>query len=439
MTTDAPSPGHGTPRERAAWVLFDFANSPLPTILLTAFGNVYFAQVLVGEAGLALGPLTLAPKTAWGVAMGLSMALVTVTSPFLGRIADRRRAKRAFLTAYVLVGVAASFALGLVPPGAGLAAFLLYVLANFAFEGAYVFYNAFLPELAPPERVGRLSGWAWGIGYAGGLGALILAKPLIPDEYAAADAAAASRIFFLVAAWYLVFSVPSLLFLRDRPERARDVAGAPDPAPPSVGELRAILRGLAAHPSIVAFLLAFFLYNDAVTTVIQFTGIYTNEVLGFTPADNVDLFLVMNGVALPGAIVFGFVQDRLGGRRTVQLTLLVWIAVVAGAYLSRTKADFWPVAFLAATVIGATQSASRALMARLAPADRVAEHMGLLALSGKASAIVGPVLYGAVASGFATEADPGRGNRIAVAALGLFFVVALGLLFRVREPEPPRP
>lgn len=425
---------HGTLRERIAWVLFDFANSPFPTILLTAFGNVYFAQVLVGEAGLALGPWTLAPKTAWGVAMGLSMALVTVTSPFLGRIADRRRAKRAFLAAYVAVGVVASLALGFVPPGAGLAAFLLYVVANFAFEGAYVFYNAFLPELAPPERVGRLSGWAWGVGYAGGLGALILVRPLIPTEYDAAQAAAASNVFFLVAGWYLVFSVPSLLFLRDRPDRARDVAAAADPAPPSAGELRAIVRGLAAHPVIVAFLAAFFLYNDAVTTVIQFTGIYTNEVLGFTPAENVNLFLVMNGVALPGAIAFGFVQDRLGGRRTVQLTLLVWIAVVAGAYLSRTKADFWPVAFLAATVIGATQSASRALMARLAPADRVAEHMGLLALSGKASAIVGPVLYGAVASGFASEADPGRGNRIALAALGVFFVVAFVILFRVREP-----
>lgn len=428
---------YGSRGERGAWVLFDFANSPFVTLLVTVFGGPYFTQVLVGPAGLDLGVVTLAPKTAWGWALGLSMLAVTVTSPVLGRLADRRGWKRRFLAGYVLLTVAATVGLSLLPPGAGIPAFLLYVLANFGFEGAYVFYNAFLPQLAPPHRVGRLSGWAWGIGYAGGLIALIAVGPLTPETLDAVGAGAGNvpGIYLVVAAWYLLFSAPALLFLKDRPPATRpDGEASSEAGAAVVGNLRAIVAGLRARPAIAFFLAAFFLYNDALTTVIHFTAIYTDEVLAFTPEDTRFLFIVMNVVALPGAIGFGFLQDRIGGLWTLRINLLIWIAVVIVAVLAQSKGDFWPAAFLAATVIGATQSASRALMARLAPADRVGEYMGLLALSGKGSSALGPILYGTIASAFATAADPAAGNRIAVGLLGGFFLVGLFLLGRVREP-----
>jgi len=434
-SSDASAP-RGSRRERTAWVLFDFANSPFVTILITVLGGPWFTQVLVGPAGLDLGFVTLAPKTAWGVALGTSMLLVTVTSPFLGRLADRRGWKRRFLASYVLLTVVATVGLAALPAGSGIAAFLLYVIANFAFEGAYVFYNAFLPELAPPSRVGRLSGIAWGVGYAGGLAALVAVGPWTPaslDDVGAAGGGNVPAIYLSVAAWYLLFSGPALLFLRDRPPApTRSDDGDGQGGPTAWSELLAILRGLRSQPAIAFFLAAFFLYNDALTTVIHFTAIYTDEVLGFTPKDTRWLFIVMNVVALPGAIGFGYLQDRIGGLWTLRINLVIWIAVVVLAVLAQTKGDFWPAAFLAATVIGATQSASRALMARLAPAERVGEYMGLLALSGKGSSALGPVLYGVLASAFATAADPAAGNRVAVSVLGGFFVVALGLLGRVR-------
>ncbi len=417
-------------RERVAWCLFDFANSAFPTIALTAFGGMYFVGVLVGERGVDIAGMHLGPSAAWGIALSLSMALVTLTSPIMGAIADRSGRKRLLMGVYVAICVAATAGLGVLPPGSGVAAFVLYVVANFAFEGAYVFYNAFLPELTTPDRIGRLSGQGWALGYVGGLLALIVCLPLTPADYAPEHAGAASAIYFVVAGWYLVFSVPSLLWLRDRARPGRPEGGYVRSA---FSELAQTLRNARAYRPILVFLAAYFLYNDGITTVIEFVSVFTGEVLAFTPGDNVLLFLVLNVIAAPAALFFGHVLDRVGGRRTIRVTLVLWMAVVAGAALVTTKAPFWGVAVVAAIVIGATQSSSRALMARLAPRHRVGEFMGLLALSGKASAVFGPALYGAVAESAEVPGSPGSGHRIAILVIGSFFLVAFLIMGRVDE------
>ena len=430
---EALAPYPSTLRARAAWALFDFANSPFPTVALTAFGAPYFASVLVGEEGLALGPWVLGGEAAWGAAISLSMLLVTLSAPVLGALADRSGRKRVFLGVYVAVGVAATAGLGFVAPGQARAAFALYVLANFAFEGAYVFYNAFLPELAPPERVGRLSGAAWGVGYLGGLGALVAVRGWIPESYEAAAATDAGKVYLVVAAWYALFSLPMLLFVRD----AGEPKGRPDEGwvRGAFREVGGTLRAIRRYRPIAIFLVAYFLYTDALTTEIEFTGIYTKEVLAFTPSDNVQLFLVLNLVAAPGALAFGWLLDKIGAKRAISISLVLWIATVVAAVLATTKTQFWPAAFLAAVVIGATQSSSRAFMAQLAPKGRSGEFMGFLALSGKASAIAGPLVYGAVSQALEDASRPGVGHRVAISVIGSFFVVALFVLARVRVKD----
>jgi UMF1 family MFS transporter len=415
-----------TRRERIAWCVFDFANSAFPTIALTAFGAPYFVSVLIGPRGVDLGPLHLDGTGAWALTIALSMLAVTITSPVLGAIADRGR-KRALLAAYVALCIAATVGLGLLAPGSGLFAVALYAIANFAFEGAYVFYNAFLPDLAPPDRLGRLSGAGWALGYVGGLLSLILVRPLLPSDYSAAEAAAGSRVYFVVAAWYALFSLPTLLVLRDRAPRAPLDLGR------AFSDVGRTLRGLRAQRAIVLFLIAYLLYTDALDTTIHFTGIYTREVLGFGPDDNVTLFIVLNVIAGPGALLFGALVDRIGPRRGIQATLVVWCAVIVLALAARDRATFWPAAICAALVIGATQAGSRAMMARLAPRDRVAEHMGFLSLSGKASAVFGPLIYGATAAAFHDPAAPGRGHRIAIACVGALFPIAMLVLSRVDD------
>jgi UMF1 family MFS transporter len=426
--------------ERIAWCTFDFANSAFPTVALTAFGAPYFTSVLAAD-GIDLGFATLGPAAAWGAAISTSMAVVTVSAPITGAIADRSNKKRALLALYVAICVAATIGLGFVPRGAGLAAFALYVVANFAFEGAYVFYNAFLPELVPKDRIGRLSGQGWAFGYVGGLLALFLCRPLVPDDYASADAGAASTIFFVIAAWYAAFSLPVLLVLRDRARLRQDDERSAEPrryVTTAFRELARTLRSIRAYRVIALFLVAYFLYNDAITTVIEFVGIFTKEVLAFTPKDNIALFLVLNVIAAPGALLFGHLLDRIGGKRAISISLVLWVVVVIAAATTTSREAFFGVAALAAVVIGATQASSRALLARIAPRRRVGEFMGFLALSGKASAILGPTVYGLVAEGFAEPGDGGYGHRVAISVIGAFFLVALLVLSRVDEVEGMR-
>jgi UMF1 family MFS transporter len=422
-------------RARVAFCFYDFANSAFPTVLVTAFGAPYFQGVLVGPGGLHLGPLHLGPSSAWGVTVSLSMLLVTLSSPVLGALADRTGSKRLLLSVYTLLAVAACYGLAFVAPGQALLAAGLYVLANVAFEGSYVFYNAFLPELVPADCVGRLSGYAWAFGYVGGLGSLLLVRPLLPPAYDAAHASGAAWIYVAVATWYLVFAAPALLFLRDAPCSS---GGAALPASPVFAGLVRTLRDALRYRHVALFVLAAFLYTDALNTFIEFTGVFTKEALSFSPGDNVSLFLVLNVIAAPGALLFGVLVDRVGARRSIALTLLLWMAVVAGAAWVREKSHFWPVAGLAAVVLGATQSASRSFMARIAPRRRMGEFMGLLTLAGKASSVFGPTLYGLLADAFGTDADRGRGHRIAIAAVGSLFVLALIVLLRIDEDAAVR-
>lgn len=417
-------------RERASWCLFDFANSPYHTILLTAFGGPYFKNVLA-DGGIEILGFQLGPNAAWGATFSIAMTFVFLSSPLLGILADRSGKKKLFLTAYVVIGVAAIAALGLVRPGQAGLAFLLYIVASFAIEGAYVFYNAFLPELTTAAKVGRLSGYAWGLGYVGGLIALIAVRPLIPKEYTPESAGSAHYVYWIVAAWYLVFSLPGLLMLRDRTPRAVEVAEGVLSA--TWAHVKKIVSTLKVYRVVAIFLIAYFLYNDALTTVIEFVGIFTTGVLSFSGGETITLFLVLNLVAAPGAIGFGWLLDRIGGKRSIAITLVLWIVVVVGTALSQSKAHFWPVAVVAALVIGATQASSRALMARFAPRGRTGEFMGLLSLSGKASAVLGPSLYGLVADGLTPSLGEVGAQRAAICAVGSFFAMALVVLRFVDE------
>ncbi|MGB0679819.1 MAG: MFS transporter, partial [Polyangiales bacterium] len=276
---------------------------------------------------------------------------------------------------------------------------------------------------ARPAEYGRLSGRAWALGYAGGLLALAICYPLLPRQ-GQADRGAALGIYAIIAGWYLLFSLPALAWLPQ-------AAPAADTASLRTA-MRRDLRALGAlwrtSPALRVFTVAYFLYNDAVVTVIQFTGMFTQEVLHFSARDNLWLFLLLNIVAVPGTLLFGRLFDRLSGVRILQLLMLLWTVVVLGASQVHSRAAFWPVAALAALILGATQAASRAQMARLAPPDASGRAMALLALSGKASAVLGPLLYGLIADAVAQSTGAATGHRVAIGAFALVFGAAAWIL-----------
>jgi MFS transporter, UMF1 family len=416
MTSDQST---STRAQRLAWCLYDFANSSFPTVIVTAVYVLYFKNVVVGGDPGASDRL-------WGAANSAGAFLVFLTAPLLGAVADVSGRKRAFLAAYALTCAAATALLSLTGPGTVALAVGAFVVATVGFEGSCVFYNAFLPELVPESRMGRLSGAGWALGYVGGLLCLLAVLPLAAHRTA--------LVPLVVAAWYLVFSLPSLLLLRDRARPVR-APGAPSYLVQGARRFVATLREIRRYPSLVRFLTAYFFFENAIVTVIVFTVAFTADTLRFGMTENVVLIVVMNAIAAPGALLFGRLADAVGCKRTLVVTVVMWLAVVVGAEIAAwpglfsaggAKGFFWGVAVLASLCIGASQATARTFVGLLAPEGRSGEFFGYMAFTGKGSAILGPLVFGVVSEAFASQ-------RAAVATIGVFFAVGLALLLRVKE------
>jgi UMF1 family MFS transporter len=367
--------------------------------------------------------------TLWAGTISTAMALVALTSPVVGAIADHSGRKKPLLTGYVIACAVFTAALATITVGttAGmLTAMLCMILANAAFEGGYVFYNAFLPELAGKDEAGKLSGTGWALGYVGGLSvlAIVLVAGWMPKPGALTDAWRA--IPLRVAGWYALFALPILLVVRARAPRR--------PAPPEgwvrkgFQGVRETVRTLKDYPDLVRFLIAYLVFTDALETVLVFTATFSGSVLHFSDDDNAKLFLVLNVCAIPGALVFGRLVDRWSGVKSVAVTLVLWLIVVAGCLVVTSKAQFLGVAIIAALGVGGTQAAARAVVSKYVPHHESARVFGFMTLAGRASAVVGPLVYGIVA-------DVTGSIRAAVGTISLFFLAGLFLLSRVDEPR----
>jgi len=412
-------------RATVSWCMFDFANSSYTTLIITTAFAVYFRNAVVHAADNRGDHL-------YGLANSLAMLVVALSSPVMGAVADYSGRKKLFLILTSLVTIATAALLYFVGPGDIGAAMALYIVGLVGFEMGYVFYNSFLPEVSTPETVGRVSGWGWGIGYAGGLLCMVLCSPWIrqPLQDAGgnllpAGIAAYQTSFVLVAAFYLVFALPAFLWLRESPPQGR-VPGWT--AYPAVGfrRVRETLTHLRHYRETAKFILASLFFNDGITTVIAFASIYATTTMGFSNPEMVWLILVLNLVALPGSLAAGYLADAAGPKRTIVLTLLLWIAVVVLGYLAASKPVFWIMAAGAALALGATQAVGRSFMSQITPASRQSEFFGFYALSGKFGSMFGPFLFGSISHASGSQ-------RLAVLSLLPFFLAGLGLMLWIDE------
>jgi UMF1 family MFS transporter len=405
-----------------AWCLFDWANSPYTTLVVTFVYSAYFAQSFAPDV---------VTGTAWwsrGVAIaGLAVALL---APPLGAVADRSGLRLRFLAATTAFCVLATGALTFVAPGgrgAALLALGLFVLADIGFELGMLFYNALLPAVAPPERLGRISGFGWALGYAGGLTALVLAlaglvQPEQPWLGISRTAGFNYRATCLLAAvWLAVFSLP--LFLTLREER---VGMAVSRQPSGFRGLIAEGRRLLQYRDAARFVLARLLFNDGLITVFAFGGIYAAGTFGMSLAEVIQFGIAINVAAGAGAFLFGFVDDRIGGKRTVLVSCAALAAATALAVWAPTRGWFWVAGMLIGVFAGPNQAASRSLMARFAPPGSENEFFGFFAFSGRLTAFAGPALLGVATQLFHSQ-------RTGVATILLFFLVGGGLLLGVDE------
>lgn len=417
-------------RESVSWCLFDFANSSYTTLIITVAYSVYFRDAVVGAADNRGDRL-------WGIANFVAMLLVVLTAPFMGALADYSGRKKFFLIQTTLQTVVFTALLAFVGPGDVAMGMAFFILATVGFEAGYVFYNAFLPDVSTPATVGRVSGWAWAVGYVGGLLAIVLCKPFIDPPLRDAAGAilpdsvtARQTSFLIVAAFFLVAALPAFFFLREsRPlgtlPRARDYV--------LVGFRRVAdtLTHLRRYRNTATFVLASLFFTDGITTVIGFSAIYATTTFGFTSGELVWLFLALNVIAFPGAAAAGWLADRFGPKRTIVGSLLVWVAVIVTGFLARDRAMFWLMACLAAIGMGSTQAVGRSFMAQITPRSRESEFFGFYVLAGKFASMFGPLVFGLVSEATGSQ-------RWAVLSLLPFFLVGLFLMTRINEAEAIR-
>jgi UMF1 family MFS transporter len=407
--------GDARPAEVVAWAMFDFANSGYTTVVITAVFNAYFVAVIAGNAPWA--------TFAWTAALSVSYALILLTAPVLGAYADLRAAKKRLLLITTAGCVLATALLALTGPGTLALAVALLVFSNFCFGSGENLIAAFLPELASCEALGRVSGWGWGLGYLGGL--LTLGLCLAYVTWAQGQGQHAQQFvpvtMLITAATFALASLPTFLVLR---ERARPAAAVPGESlvAAAFARLAETVRDAARYRDLARFLVCIVFYQAGIQTVIALAAIYAEQALGFATKDTITLILVVNVTAAAGAFAFGNIQDRLGHVKTIGLTLWLWIATTVIAWSASGPGLFWVAANLAGLCLGSSQSAGRALVGYLSPAERRAEFFGLWGLAVKLSSILGPITYGTV-----TWATNGN-HRLAMLATGGFFVVGLALL-----------
>ena len=397
-----------------AWALYDWANSGFPTVVSTFVIAAYFTQ------GIAPDPVT--GQAQWGWMQTLAAIAIALLSPILGAIADQGRRRRAMLALCTLLTASFTSLIWFArpDPADALYALICIGLATIAFELGTVFYNAMLPGLVPEERMGRLSGLAWGLGYAGGLACLALALVLFiqpnPSPFGL-DRGAAEHVratALLVAVWLLVFGWPVLLAL---PDPAGPRPGLRSAMRAGLAETRSILRGLPQHPAMARFLIARLFYTDGLNTLFAFGAIYAAGVHGMGFEEILLFGIAMNVTAGLGAAGFGLIEDRLGAKTTILIALGGMIVLGSFLLLSNDKTLFWALALALGLFMGPAQAASRTLMAHMAPPEEVAAHFGLFALSGRITGFLGPAAV-ALATQISGSQAWGIATVIAFLALG---------------------
>ena len=405
------------------WCLYDWANSAFPTVITTFVFSAYFTKAIAADE--------ISGTAQWGIAISLSGLFVALLSPFLGAIADHGGRRKPWMFVLTLLCVVASALLWLARPETNfiILALSLAALANFAFEMAMVFYNAMLPDLVPRQHIGRLSGWGWGLGYAGGLVCLGLTLVLLVQ--------AETPIFGLdkenfehiratgpmVAIWMAVFAAPFFLWTPDRPDQGISFAAA---LKRGIATLIDTFRRVREYKQIVRFLIARMMYTEGLNTLFTFGGIYAAGTFGMEFDELILFGIALNVTAGLGAAAFAWVDDRIGPKRTILIAVTGLTVLGAVLLFVEGKALFWTFALPLGIFVGPAQAASRTMMARLAPPRMMTEMFGLYALSGKATAFLGPALLAWMTVVFASQ-------RAGMAVIMVFFLLGLVLLMGVAD------
>ena len=415
--------------------MYDFANSAFATTILAVIFNQYFATVVAGgERGVEFFGVRLHGASFFTFSVALSMAISAVLSPFLGAVADASASKKRFLMIFCYIAILFTGLLSFVHAGNYWRGAIFFIIANIGFACGNVYYNAFLPEISTDQNIGRISGLGWASGYIGG--GVLLGINLIMLKYPdwlgfPAGYFTVQDCFLSVAFWWLIFSLPTFLFLRERAEKTL----------PSLGKsyfsegfqrLQHTFRRIKTFRELTKFLVAYLVYNDGIETVIVMASIFGAEVLGMETGEIILFFLMIQGIAFFGSLIFGFLADAIGNKKAVMISLGIWSLIVIWAFrlgiIWDPKTEYWILGVLAGIVMGGSQAASRSLQGIFTPDANSAEFFGFFAVSGKFASVFGPLIYGIL---IAITGSVQSG----ILSVLFFFIIGTAILWTVNEKK----
>jgi UMF1 family MFS transporter len=402
------------------WSLFDFANSSYAVIIVAFVFAVYFTDVVCQKQPIG--------DFYWSLGINISMIASAILNPICGAIADRSSNKKGFLLFFTLLAVIPTAFMYFTGPGTIFLALFLFIVSNIGFQTGLTFYDAFISDMVDEKHYNKVSGIGYAIGYIGSLVSVMLVFPLKdrPD-----------LLFAVTAAFFLVFSLPLFLFLKEKKIQSEISSERINYISYGFNKVFDTVKHINNFKNLRNFLVAYFLYIDAVNTIIFFSGIYARKTLEFSITELAIFFIVVQLTAMLGSFLFGYIGDKAGILRSIVITIVFWVLIVASIYVFIEKDSFVKIAGMhihlffiiggfAGTFLGSTQALSRALMTKITPQEIKTEFFGFYALFEKTSTLLGPLTFGLVSwlSG---------SQKAAVLSVGIFLIFGMLMLKKVRE------
>lgn len=403
-----------------AWCMYDWGSSAFSTTVESAVLPVFFEQVVAANLPGNL------PTVYWSYTNSLSLLVTALLAPILGSIADYTGSKKKLLALFASIGIVATALMVVIDTGLVLPALILFFFSAIGLGGSYIFYDSLLPHVANDDEIDFVSSKGYALGYLGG--GILLAINILMIQVIWAESSWGSRLSFVtVAVWWAIFTIPLLRRVPEPPAHTEGIAKGVSPIKASFQRIAETLQELRKYRELFKFLLAFWLYNDGIGTIIKMATIYGSEI-GIGMTDLIGALLLAQFVGIPFSLLFGKFSKKVGTKRSIMLGLGWYALVSIAGYFMSASWHFWALAFAIGMVQGGTQALSRSLFGQMAPRACSAEFFGFYDISSKFAGILGPLIFGIVGQVMGS-------SRLSIVALIIFFIGGIALLARVDEAE----
>lgn len=407
-----------------SWCMYDWANSAFATTIMAALFPPFYRS-LATNAGLAKNDAT----AYWGYTTSAALFIIAIIAPVLGAMADHTGGKKRYAAFFVILGILATAAFVFIGTDTWLLGSILYILGNLGFAGANIFYESLLPHIAQKNDIDQISTKGYALGYVGG-GILLIINVLWVMKYqwfGMPDIAFALRAsFFSVAVWWAIFSIPFFRHVPD-PPISRIILPSMNIVKIGFSRLKLTFQEVKRYKQLLIFLVAFWLYNDGINTIIKMATAYGDEI-GIRLTDMTIALIITQFVGIPFSFLFGKMAKKIGAKKSIMLSLLIYLFISIAGYFLKTATHFYILAFMVGTVQGGSQALSRSLFGAMVPKHKTAEFFGFFSTSAKFAGIAGPLVFGLVSQ------ITGQ-SRLSILSLVFFFIIGGGLLFFVKEKE----